>query len=217
MTSLVAHAPQLRLNWPRVGALSGSMSLHLGILLLLLAPPVAMQALKRIETDTTVVHIITPPEKIEIKEPEPPQPVQKKREARPQPRIEHVLPTQPAVVTESTPMSYPATDDAPPASDNRPTVQDVAPTALAYGNKTRVPYPIEAARRGEHGTVVLRVLVGSDGLPQQVEVEKSSGSSRLDSAARDAVLHWTFQAGTRNGVAQSAWARVPIAFDLTQL
>ena len=69
----------------------------------------------------------------------------------------------------------------------------------------------------KHGTVTLRVLVGPEGAVQAVEIEKTSGSPRLDAAAREAVRHWTFRPGTRNGVAQSAWALVPIAFDLTQL
>jgi len=59
---------------------------------------------------------------------------------------------------------------------------------------------------------VLRVLVGSDGLPQAVEIEKSSGSRSLDLAARDAVRRWTFRPGTHNGAATALWARVPVAF-----
>jgi protein TonB len=58
------------------------------------------------------------------------------------------------------------------------------------------------------------VLVGSDGVPQQVEIEKSSGSHSLDESARDAVRRWTFQPGTRAGVAAALWARIPIAFRL---
>ena len=115
-------------------------------------------------------------------------------------------------------MSYDAHDDAPPAAGLATTaVPDSAPTQLAYGGRTKVPYPIDAVRRGEHGTVMLRVLVGADGAVQAVEIEKTSGSPRLDNAAREAVRHWTVHAGTRNGIAQSAWALVPIAFDLTQL
>jgi protein TonB len=69
----------------------------------------------------------------------------------------------------------------------------------------------------QQGTVILRVLVGTDGSAQAVEVEKSSGSRALDNAARDAVRRWTFQAGTRNGISTALWARVPIKFDLQTL
>ena len=115
-------------------------------------------------------------------------------------------------------MSSGQADPGPPAANDLPTAPvDSDPTALAYLTRTRVAYPREAIALHQQGTVILRVLVGTDGSAQEVEIETSSGSRSLDSAARDAVRHWTFRPGTRNGVAQSAWARVPIAFDLTQL
>jgi protein TonB len=91
---------------------------------------------------------------------------------------------------------------------------DAAPSALAYNNRTEVPYPFEAMRRREQGTVMLRVLVGIDGKPGQIEIERSSGSHALDIAARDAVRRWSFRPGMRGGVAYAAWARVPISFKL---
>jgi protein TonB len=88
---------------------------------------------------------------------------------------------------------------------------------LAYLTRTRVPYPREAIALHQQGTVILRVLVGTDGIAQTIEIEKSSGSRALDNAARDAVRRWTFQAGTRNGIRAALWARVPIRFDLQTL
>jgi len=115
--------------------------------------------------------------------------------------------------------AFPApVDHAPPAPDNgtaAPT--DAAPSPLAYLTRTPVKYPREALQRHEQGTVILRVLVGADGKPQSVEIEKSSGSRSLDQAARAAVERWTFQPGTLNGVRSALWALVPIAFDLRQL
>jgi protein TonB len=105
-----------------------------------------------------------------------------------------------------------------PAPDIPPTAPaEVAPVALAYNTRTRIPYPRDAFQLHQQGTVVLSVLVGVDGVPQTVEIEKSSGSRSLDVAARDAVRHWTFQAGTRNGITTALWARVPIKFDLQAL
>jgi len=219
MTALVAHAPALRLNWPRIGALSGTMSLHIGIIMLLLTPPVALEVMRRMEPDTFVVTIVDPkPPEIVKPEPPMPKPPQAVREAPKPPRVEVKREVAPVDTTERTPMST----DGPPASgppgpSTAGPVADTAPTALAYNLRTRVPYPIDSVRRGEHGKVLLRVLVNSDGTVQTVEIEHSSGYARLDAAAREAVRHWTFQAGTRGGVAQSAWALVPIAFDLTQL
>jgi protein TonB len=54
-------------------------------------------------------------------------------------------------------------------------------------------------------------------VPQTIEIEKSSGFRSLDVAARDTVRQWTFQAGTRNGLAAALWARVPITFTLNML
>jgi periplasmic protein TonB len=196
--------------------MSGAFSLHLGVILLLLMPPVAMQMLKQAREEPVVV-VLHDEKPEEIKpEPPPPKPQPKQPQAHPRP-TPVVQPTHVETVTTAveTPMSYPASEGNGPA-DIAP-AREVAPTALAYGSARHVNYPMDALRRREHGTVILRVLVGADGNPQVVEIETSSGSPRLDKAARDAVLHWTFQAGTRNGVAQSAWAKVPIAFDLTTL
>jgi protein TonB len=109
-------------------------------------------------------------------------------------------------------------EPGPPAANDLPTPPaDSEPTALAYLTRTRVPYPREAIALHQQGTVILRVLVGTDGSAQAVEIEKSSGSRALDNAARDAVRRWTFQAGTRNGISAALWARVPIKFDLQAL
>jgi protein TonB len=219
MSTLALRLPSPpRLSWPRVGAISGTLSLHIYAVLLLLTPPVAYQMLKPAEpqTVTTVTLIDTTPPKVEpepIKDLLPPTHKEKPRPAPHHETVAHV--DQPPLTTDPGPMSYPATPDTG-ASDIAPP-HDVAPSALGYGTRTQVKYPREALARREQGTVILRVLVGMDGNPQQVEIEKSSGSPRLDSAAREAVRHWTFRPGTRNGVAQSAWARVPIAFDINQL
>jgi TonB family protein len=53
---------------------------------------------------------------------------------------------------------------------------------------------------GEQGKVVLRVLIGTDGAPQKVEINKSSGFDRLDRQAQDTVMRWRFVPGKRNGV-----------------
>jgi protein TonB len=216
MTALVAHPP-FRMNWPRVGALSGTMALHAGLLLLLLAPPVALKVMQATHEDTLTFRWIEP-EKIpdepvlpvpKVKVPTPPQP---RHIEQPPPQT---APTPPLIAEN--PMGQPAEPAGPPAPEMPAAPVETAPTALAYNFRTKVAYPIKALQRGEHGTVVLRVLVGADGNPQTIEIERSSGSRDLDNAARDAVKRWTFQPGTHNGVKQSAWARVPISFDLQQL
>ena len=115
-------------------------------------------------------------------------------------------------------MSSGQADPEPPAANDQPIAPaDSEPIALAYLTRTRVAYAREAIALHQQGTVILRVLVGTDGVAQSVEIEKSSGSRALDNAARDAVRRWTFQAGTRNGIRAALWARVPIKFDLQAL
>lgn len=51
-------------------------------------------------------------------------------------------------------------------------------------------YPTESRRQREEGTVVLSLLLDTDGRVAEIAVAKSSGSSRLDRAALDAARRW---------------------------
>ncbi len=86
-----------------------------------------------------------------------------------------------------------------------------------YGASPAPAYPVRARRRGEQGTVMLRVLVGSDGAVLRAEVAQSSGYQRLDDAALEAVRkRWRFVAARRGGQAVQSWVLVPIRFTLTE-
>ncbi|MCW8190991.1 energy transducer TonB [Verminephrobacter eiseniae] len=84
----------------------------------------------------------------------------------------------------------------------------------AYLNNPKPAYPAISRRMGEQGKVLLRVLIGSDGLPQKVEINQSSGFDRLDRQAQEAVMRWRFVPGKRNGVAEAMWNLVPVNFVL---
>jgi protein TonB len=217
MSTLLLSQPALPpLNWPRVGAWSGSLSLHCLAAALLLLPPAALQLLRRPPAEPVVVRLLDPPEVVtEVPLPVPPKrlPVVERSAPKP-PRALQRLPIDDVAVVRDATFSRAADIDLPPAPSAANPPADTAPTALAYLTRTPLPYPLDAARRREQGTVILRVLVGSDGVPQQVEIETSSGSHSLDESARDAVRRWTFQPGTRAGVAAALWARIPIAFRL---
>jgi protein TonB len=81
-----------------------------------------------------------------------------------------------------------------------------------YLHNPKPLYPKLSERRGEQGVVVLSVLVGADGRAREVSVKTSSGYERLDMAAREAVLAWTFVPGKRNGAAVEMSVDVPIRF-----
>jgi protein TonB len=203
-------------NWPRVGALSGTLSLHFVALLMLLVPPAAVRLLRMpAPVEPVFVRVIEPPKA----EPDPPQPRPIVHEVRPKPHVAPPTPapTPPALPPQESSMPEPPTAPPAPPGPATPAPVEVAPTALAYLTRSRVPYPHDAARARQQGTVVLRVLVGPDGVPRSVEIETSSGFRSLDLAAREAVGHWTFSPGTRNGVPTTLWARVPIAFRIDTL
>ena len=73
---------------------------------------------------------------------------------------------------------------------------------------------MSARRLREEGKVMLRVLVSSAGLPSRVELRSSSGSARLDRAAREAVARWRFVPAKRGNAAVESWVLVPIVFKL---
>jgi protein TonB len=61
------------------------------------------------------------------------------------------------------------------------------------------PYPLEAARRGEQGTVVTVIHVNPDGTAASVVVVQSSGSPTLDSTAVRTFQHWKFRPAQEHG------------------
>jgi protein TonB len=76
------------------------------------------------------------------------------------------------------------------------------------------PYPRLARRRGYEGSVVLDVLVLSDGTVGDLRVATSSGHKILDRAAVAAVRSWLFEAGKKGDQKVDTWVRVPIRFEL---
>jgi periplasmic protein TonB len=103
-----------------------------------------------------------------------------------------------------------------------PSSNAIAPSPLAsipplvesvqYVRPPAPVYPRESNRRHERGTVLLRVLVDSQGRPAQIQLERSSGFERLDAAAREAVQNALFQPHEVNGVPQAAQVLIPIEF-----
>lgn len=127
--------------------------------------------------------------------------------------VSYSLPTPEPVVIDTeilaanaittTPMS-----EAPASTATPPMVESVE-----YVRSAPPVYPRESQRRHEHGTVVLRVLVDTEGRPAEIQVERSSGFERLDNAARDAVAKFLFRPYEVNGIKQAAQVLIPIGFD----
>lgn len=75
-------------------------------------------------------------------------------------------------------------------------------------------YPRLARKRGYEGTVVLEVLVDSNGRVKDLEVFKSGGYAILDKAAVASVKDWLFEPGMRGDEKLEMWVKIPIRFQL---
>jgi len=129
---------------------------------------------------------------------------------RPQ-EITYALPEPQVVIFETDPITPPVTTTA----ISEPAAQTLAPAMIDSVEYVRAPapvYPSESNRRRERGTVLLRVMVDSLGRPAEIQIERSSGFARLDTAARVAVAKALFRPYEVNGVAQPAQVLVPIEF-----
>jgi len=104
----------------------------------------------------------------------------------------------------------PVANAAPPA----PTKLELPSTDADYLNNPRPPYPPSSKRMGEQGKVVIRTLIGADGLAQEASIQQSSGFDRLDQAALDTARKWRYVPGKRAGVAEAMWFNVPFTFVL---
>jgi len=120
-----------------------------------------------------------------------------------------------AAASAERPEAIAGVNTTPPAK-----VAIVAPTppqfSASYLQNPAPRYPLAARRAGEQGTVTLKVLVSSEGLPQRVAIEKTSGSSRLDAAALDAVRRWRFVPARRGATPIKSWVLVPVVFRLEE-
>ncbi len=179
-----------------------------------------------------VSEVPPPPPPPQIKPPPPPPPALPARpslapsplalapEPVPQPTQ---TPAAPPTVVATAPVNAPVSATAPvapapsvvvPAAPAAPTKVDLPTTVADYQAKSPPVYPAMSRRMGEQGRVVMRVLIGADGVPQQAEVLQSSGHGRLDRAASDAVMRWRYVPGKRGGVPETMWFQVPIEFKL---
>lgn len=207
----------------RIAGIAGALLLNGAALMLMMAPlsrpdggPDASRGVTAEWFEPRPVPPPPPPELVPVRPATPATPA-------PAPRLQRVVP--PVAAAVDPPPVDGGTLPAQPPAQAGPAITGAAvdgPGAgvatglqLAYAEATAPPYPRDALRAGHQGTVLLRVLVGTDGLPRQVEVERSSGYRRLDDAARRHVLrHWRFQPAMRDGRAVEAAGLVPVAFSL---
>ncbi|RXZ36294.1 energy transducer TonB [Oxalobacteraceae bacterium CAVE-383] len=76
----------------------------------------------------------------------------------------------------------------------------------------RPEYPAGARQRREQGTVIVRALVNTLGIPAAVSVFRSSGYPELDQAAARAVLAARYRPYLREGTPIAVYVQSPITF-----
>ncbi|MEQ5837846.1 energy transducer TonB [Paraburkholderia acidicola] len=159
---------------------------------------------------------------IEPPKPTPPVPhLKPKVQPRPVPKplpqaaapSEHAI-TTPAPAPEPPAPAAPAAPPAPVAA--RPTMALTAPKDVSHLDCTMVSpiYPPLSTRRGESGTAYVKFVVGLTGKIQNIELKKSSGYSRLDDAALDAMRASTCKPYLENGEPVLATYTQPFDFGL---
>lgn len=116
----------------------------------------------------------------------------------------------PAPVLPSAPPAPPA-PAAPPAP---PAPRVIPASQVAYLVPPPIEVPLASRRMGEAGTVQLRVLVGTDGLPKAVTVQRSSGHARLDDQAVWAMKRARFKPQTEQGVPIEWVVIAPLQYEI---
>ena len=219
--ALLKPASKPQLDAARIATMSGTIAVNLlafGLLMmpLTMPPPVG---LVDVDKDPDIRWI----------EPKRPEPIPVEIVNRRQPTPPDARPQQPRVATTATTpvASTPVITDTATEQAIESTVVDSGPTdigpvstgpapmQLEYLSAPAPTYPRNALRAGITGTVLLQVLVGTDGRAVEVKVAQSSGNRELDEAARAQVLkRWSFRPATRDGQAIQALGMVPIEFHL---
>jgi protein TonB len=164
--------------------------------------------------------------------PPPPAPViAAKPPPLPSPVPAFTAPPPPPEPPPARPPEAPPTPPAPPAppvppAPAAPTAPPVPPApapaaprqvVLTDSDWVRVPeveYPLASRRLKEEGTVVVRALIDTRGVPKQVVLQRSSGHTRLDQQAMRAAMTARVKPRTENGVPFEFWIAMPLAFEL---
>ncbi|OAX56347.1 energy transducer TonB [Xanthomonas graminis] len=126
-------------------------------------------------------------------------------------------------LVETAPAPPPADAMAPVPGGSEGAAAGTNAAALAPGDRP-VPlegqppprYPPVALRRGDSGTVVVRVEVDASGTPGGVALVRRSGSRELDRAAMEAVRHWRFRPAQQKGQAVAGSLEIPFDFKPAQ-
>lgn len=176
-----------------------------------------------------------PADVVQIPRPSQPKPVTQPKQIKPQPKPKPKPLTKPKAVSQRTktlpePAATPALQptqqetveetaepvEAETQQEYVPRAAPVTPprTDARQQNNPAPAYPRVSRRRGEQGTVILAILILADGSVDEVRIKSSSGYSRLDQSAIQAVKQWRYEPARRGDRAIDFWYEQPIVFSL---
>lgn len=210
-------------------------AVHAGALGVMFYSPVTPPELLELPTVQGILIPAPPTETVQLPsmqetpppvEPPPPEPVKPKPKPEPKPKPKPVVeapPSEKAITQEEEPAeeSAPAPQEVqqvatPKAEENNTLGAPITPPQedATHLNNPRPAYPSLSKRLREQGTVILEVLIKTDGTVGDVRIKESSGFKRLDNTAMKAVRQWRYTPARRGTEAIEFWYSQPIEFAL---
>lgn len=202
----------------RIAATTLAIAVHVVVLMTLLMPMATAPATSIDDRELIVVPDIKPIQPIPIAPAPHPVVTQVPPTPRPRPVATPELPVAPVDDTRSPVDTYADTTPPVPTTDfgTPPPAALIAQVAQIAADIAPVPpYPVQGIARRLAGEVVLRIRVDAGGRPVEVTIERSSGSSLLDEAARKFIkARWHFVPAMQDGQAVEAFALLPVNYTL---
>ena len=160
-----------------------------------------------------------------VKKPKPKPQKQKKAETKKAVAKPKPAPIKPAPIAEASPKAVSAPEPVAEVAKTKALAKEAeaepqATPPVASANKAlnKAPlYPTLSRRLKEQGTVYLQVLVLKNGKVGQLKLKQSSGFTRLDQSAINAVRSWTYQPALKLGQPIDYWFVQPVVFNLNSI
>jgi protein TonB len=132
----------------------------------------------------------------------------------PPPEVNIQMPMQQAPTISVAPSPTPPAPVAIVPPPPPPVASVRTPPVVQAASCDKPEYPPAARRANETGTVLLSFLIDVTGKVVESKVERSSGSRRLDEAARSGLELCKFRPATVDGKPARAWARIEYVWTL---
>lgn len=166
-----------------------------------------------VEPPPPPVHHVEPLAPVIKPHPKPPV----KPAVKPQPPIPQAAPTPPLPPMPAPAQQAPAgTPDASQQASQAPRQDEpVMVTNVEFdGPRPVLRYPNVSRLHREEGRVIVLVRISPQGAVEKASIDTSSGFSRLDDSALDTARQARFKPLMRNGVALTAFAKLPFDFKM---